>query len=160
MKIKGLQDEDFVNYKKPSMFIGTAICNWKCCIEQNLDISICQNSSLANSVTMDIPAIEIYRRYSSNPIVKSVVIGGLEPFLQFPEVIELIDIFRSNQCFDDFVIYTGYYPSEITNELNRLKEYKNIIVKFGRYIPNNEKHFDDVLGIYLASNNQFAERIC
>ena len=59
------------------------------------------------------------------------------------------------------LLYTqGIILQKITNELNKLKEYKNIIVKFGRYIPNDKKHFDDVLGIYLASNNQFAERIC
>ena len=39
MRLKALIDEDFTNYKKPSMFIGTISCNWKCCKEQNLDVS-------------------------------------------------------------------------------------------------------------------------
>ena len=30
MKIKGITDEDFVNYKYPSMFIATSICSFKC----------------------------------------------------------------------------------------------------------------------------------
>ena len=30
MRIKFLVDEDFVNYKKPSMFIGFPSCTWKC----------------------------------------------------------------------------------------------------------------------------------
>ena len=90
MRIKGLQDEDFVNYKKPSMFIGTSLCDWKCCNEQCLDKNICQNSSLANSKTIDVSADEIYRRYINNPITKAVVIGGLEPILQFTEVLDLI----------------------------------------------------------------------
>ena len=45
MKIKGLVDEDFVNYKQTSMFIILGTCDWKCCIEGGFDISICQNST-------------------------------------------------------------------------------------------------------------------
>ena len=37
--------------------------------------------------------------------------------------------------------------------------YSNIIIKFGRFIPNREPHFDEVLGVNLASNNQYAKRI-
>lgn len=159
MKIKGLQDEDFTNYKKTSMFIGTSVCDWKCCNEQCLDKSICQNSSLANSKVIDISADEIFRRYIKNPITKAVVIGGLEPMLQFYEVLDLICTFRNKGCFDDFVIYTGYYKEEIKEKIDFLSEYKNIIVKFGRYIINQEKHYDEVLGVYLASSNQYAEKI-
>ena len=34
--------------------------------------------------------------------------------------------------------------------------YHNIIIKYGRYIPNDGKHFDRVLGVELVSNNQYA----
>ena len=34
--------------------------------------------------------------------------------------------------------------------------YNNIIIKFGRYIPNQGTHFDKVLGVKLASDNQYA----
>ena len=33
MKTTGLIEEDFVNYKKASMFIGMGTCTWKCCKE-------------------------------------------------------------------------------------------------------------------------------
>ena len=39
--------------------------------------------------------------------------------------------------------------------IEKLKEFPNIVIKFGRYIPNHEKHYDEVLGIYLVSNNPF-----
>lgn len=159
MNIKGLKDEDFVNYKKPSMFISTAICDWKCCIEQNMGISVCQNSELAKSETIDYPVEKIFERYIANPITSAVVIGGLEPFLQFGDVFTLIMHFRSNECNDDFVIYTGYYPYEIDREISQLKYFPNVIVKYGRFIPNSNEHFDEVLGIKLISNNQYAERI-
>jgi len=40
-----------------------------------------------------------------------------------------------------------------------LKEYSNIIIKYGRYIPNQKPHYDEVLGIMLASSNQYAKRL-
>ena len=159
MKITGLKDEDFVNYKKASMFIGTCKCDWKCCKEQGLDVSICQNSELSQSKIFDMSAEDIFRRYISNPITKAIVVGGLEPFLQFGELKELISYFRVLKCMDDIVIYTGYYKEEILDKISELSEYPNIIVKFGRYVPNKEKHMDDVLGVFLASENQYAERI-
>lgn len=159
MKIKQLLDEDFVNYKKPSMFIGTTTCNWKCCIEQGIDISICQNSALINAKTIDVPTDEIFRRYINNYITSAVVIGGLEPIIQFKEVEELIKYFRDNGCSDVFVIYTGYDRSEIENKVQKLKSYGNIVMKFGRFRQGEERHFDEVLGVYLASNNQYGERI-
>jgi len=159
MLVKMIVDEDFNNYMKPSMMIATCKCNWKCCVEQGLDISICQNSSIAQQKDIDIPVNEIFNRYISNPITKAVVIGGLEPILQFNEVLELIKYFREQKCNDNIVIYTGYYPNEIETQIKQLKEFKNIIVKFGRFIPNSEKRYDEILGITLASKNQYAERI-
>ena len=79
--------------------------------------------------------------------------------LQFEEVKALIKKFRDNGCNDEFVIYTGYNKNEISSQIEVLKQFKNIIVKFGRFVPGQEKHFDDVLGVYLASPNQRAERI-
>jgi hypothetical protein len=43
--------------------------------------------------------------------------------------------------------------------LEEFKQFKNIIIKFGRFVPNQEKHYDEVLGIELASPNQYARRI-
>ena len=97
--------------------------------------------------------------YSQNPITEAVVFGGLEPLDQIDEVLEVIEYFRKMGDNSPFVIYTGYYPTEIENELNRLKTYCNIIVKFGRYIPNRPKRYDEVLGIDLVSDNQYAIKI-
>lgn len=158
MKVKTIMDESFQDYKKPSMLIATCECNWKCLTELGLDISICQNSSLVKQKTIQKLNQSIVDRYLDNPITKAIVIGGLEPFLQFEEMINLIHKFR-DYTNDDIVIYTGYYPEEILNEINRLKEYKNIIIKFGRYNPNYHKKFDEVLGVELISSNQFAVKI-
>ena len=159
MKIKDVIAEDFVNYKLPSMFIISSVCSWKCCIEQGLDISICQNQSIAKQKTLDISVEMLYNMFTSNPITEAIVIGGLEPFDQFEDIIEFVAYFREKHCDNPIIIYTGYYYNEVTPEIEQLKNYNNIIIKFGRYIPNRPKRYDDVLGIELVSNNQYAEKI-
>lgn len=156
MIIKQLLDEDFVNYKKPSMFIGFPSCSWKC--DKECGMQVCQNSALASSSIKNIGFKTIVNRYINNPITSSVVCGGLEPFDTWDNLYRLVRYLRSSTQ-DDIVIYTGYYKGEIKEYIDKLKAFPNIIVKFGRYIPNHEKHFDEVLGIYLASDNQYAERI-
>ena len=156
MIIKQLLDEDFINYKKPSMFIGFPSCSWKC--DKECGMQVCQNSALASSPIKDIRFKTIVNRYINNPITSSVVCGGLEPFDTWDDLYSLITYLRVSTQ-DDIVIYTGYYKEEIKEYIDELKVFPNIIVKFGRYIPNHEKHFDEVLGIYLASDNQYAERI-
>lgn len=159
MFVKAIVYDDFVNYKKPSMFIATCFCNWKCCREGGFDISTCQNSHLSKQQPINIPIKTIFERYTSNSTSKAIVIGGLEPFLQYPEVLELIKYFRKNKCNDEFVIYTGYYREEIEDKVRELSLYPNIIIKFGRYKPNNKPKADDVLGVTLASDNQYAVKI-
>lgn len=161
MRLTNLKDEDFVNYKKPSLFIGTCYCDFKCCDEGGFDRSICQNHSLYNSKQHELTSEQLYNRYINNPITSAIVIGGLEPILQVEEVLDLISYFRSKDCKDDFVIYTGYTEEELINNhiLDKFKKYDNIIFKFGRFKPDQEKHFDEVLGVYLISDNQYGKKV-
>ena len=154
--IKGIQDEDFVNYKKASMFIGFSSCSWKC--EKECGKKVCQNGTLATSPNIQVDVDMIVNRYLNNPITSAVCCGGLEPFDTWDELYELITKFRE-VTQDDIVIYTGYYKNEIENYINSLKQFSNIIIKFGRFIPDQVSHFDEVLGVTLASNNQYAEKI-
>ena len=156
MKILNIKPEDFINYKKPSMFIGMGRCDFKCCIESNIPIETCQNYSLNDY--MELEPKTIVGNYISNTISEAIVIGGLEPFNDFMNLLDLIDEFRKN-TEDDIVIYTGYYPGEIVNYLIYLTKYDNIIIKFGRFVPNEEPHIDPVLGVNLISNNQYAAKL-
>ena len=161
MKVKTILFEDFTDYKKVSMLIGTCYCDWKCCIEANLPIEICQNCQLAQSENIEISADEIFRRYSQNTFTQALIFAGLEPLKQKNDVYEVIKYFREHNCFDDIVIYTGYYEYEIQDFIDKLKsEFTNIIVKFGRFIDGQEPHYDDVLGVNLISDNQYAKQIC
>ena len=158
MLIKDIVDENYQDYKKPSMLIATSTCDWKCCRESGCDNSICQNSSIALQKTIDIPDEKIVERYMNNPLTHAVVVGGLEPFLQFDELLSLVGKFRE-VTNDDIVIYTGYYESEVADLIPLLAEFENIIIKFGRFIPNDESRYDEVLGITLSSKNQYAKCI-
>lgn len=158
MRVKTIQDETFQDYKKPAMLISSIGCTWKCLTELDLDISICQNCDLAKMKTVKVSDAQIVKRYIDNNITSAIVIGGLEPMLQIDEVVDLISEFRK-QTQDDIVIYTGYYPKELQLELERLEVFSNIIIKFGRYRPDREKRFDELLGIELVSGNQFALKI-
>lgn len=158
MIVKQLIDEDFVNYKKPSMFIGFPNCSWKC--EKECGERVCQNGTLATSPNIVVDIEGIVRRYLKNPITSAIVIGGLEPFDDYEQLYAFIhtlrEIYKNN---DDIVIYTGYYPYEIQNRIEDLKDYTNIIIKFGRFIPDEETRYDEILGVVLASVNQYAIKI-
>ena len=157
IKIRGLVDEDFVNYKKPAMFIAFPYCTFKC--DTECGYSVCQNSSLIeNTNIINIDEQIIIDRYIKNPITHSIVISGLEPFDSFNELVILIKSFRE-KTLDDIVIYSGYNKEEITSYIEKLKQFKNIVIKFGRFIPNQEKHYDEVLQVTLASPNQYGEKI-
>lgn len=156
MKVKNIIFEDFVNYKKPSMFIATSKCTFKC--DKEAGCQVCQNSDLANSPIIEINNDEIIKRYLDNPITEAVVIGGLEPFDTFEELYQFIKDFR-RKSNDDIIIYTGYYPEEVSGKIRQLSLFLNIVIKFGRFIPNQKSHYDTVLGIELASDNQEAVRM-
>ena len=136
MIIKRLVDEDFVNYKKPSMFIAFPSCTWKC--EKECGKKMCQNKELASSKSIEIDCEKIVQRYINNPITSALVCGGLEPFDSHDDLIELIDYFRKHTD-DDIVIYSGYTEPEIYQCLSPLKQYDNVIIKFGRYIPDQQE---------------------
>lgn len=157
MKIKGVLQEDFVNYKKPAMFISMPNCTFKC--ERESGVQCCQNSALAAGETIEINTEALVSKYLSNPITKAVVFGGLEPMDSFEEVADFIRILRSYGCRDDVVIYTGYNKEEIGGKVFALSAFPSIVIKYGRFIPGSEQRYDEVLGVALASKNQYAERI-
>lgn len=158
MIIKGIIDEDFVNYKKPAMVIEFPYCDFKCDKECGRDV--CQNSPLVNEPNVDISYDDICKRYLNNPITESIVFQGLEPIDSISDVVNLIIWFRIKyNCLDDIVIYTGFNKDEIDWVIDKLKWMNNIIIKYGRYIPNQTPHYDEILGVNLASDNQYAERL-
>lgn len=157
MNVKGIIFEDTVNYKKISLTIMMPICNFKC--DKECGKPVCQNSELAHQSGYEIdPKHIIENYYINNPITEALVFQGLEPFDSWPDLFYFISLFRE-KSLDDIVIYTGYKENEIGTLIEDLTRFDNIIVKFGRYIPDQESHFDEVLGVNLASPNQYAKKI-
>lgn len=156
MLIKGIIDEDFINYKKPCMVIEFPYCSFKC--DKECGKQVCQNGALANSPNIDVERMDLINRYLKNDITQSIVMQGLEPFDSWNDLVSLIFLFR---CYtnDDIVIYTGYNLNELEEQVELLSYFKNIIIKFGRYIPNKQSHYDNILGVNLASDNQYAVKI-
>lgn len=157
MIVKEIKDEDFINYQKPSMIVAFPSCTFKC--EQECGQKLCQNSTLANSPDIEISPTAIVERYLKNSITKAIVFAGLEPMDSWEDLVALVKEFRKHTV-DDIVIYTGYRIDEICAKTYSLGNmFNNIIVKFGRFVPNNAPHFDSILGVNLASPNQYAVRI-
>lgn len=160
MKLKAVIDEDLTNYKVPSMFLFAPTCEGKCCIEAGLPLFVCQNHPWRDSPAMDFSYNELCQRYLKNKLTHAIVIGGLEPFENFLELSSFIMTLRWDyHCYDPVVIYTGYKEDELSQELETLSNLDNIIIKFGRYRPDLHPVFDEVLGVFLASGNQYAKQI-
>ncbi len=152
--LKGIIDEDFVNYRVPSMTLEFPYCSFKC------GKSLCQNYALSGDESIKIDLDTLCVRYMGNFITEAVVCQGLEPLDSFKELLEFIDTLRNKyHCTDDVVIYTGYDKDEINEQIELLSDFENIVVKYGRYLPDQKPHLDEVLGVNLASDNQYAERL-
>lgn len=139
------------NYKKAGLYVPIGItCTWKC--EKCCNVKYRKNDKyiLENSDS-------IINSYKENKLVESLILSGLEPFDNFTQLEVLITEFR-NASDDDIVIYSGYEEKEITECLEVLKGL-NIIVKIGRYYPDKSSKFDNILGITLASENQYGIKI-
>ena len=160
MFVKGIIDEDFVNYKKPAMVIEFPYCDFKC--DKECGKAVCQNSPLTKIHNIKIEEEYIIEKYLKNPITEAVICQGLEPLDTMVMLFLFIKKFREFSD-DDLIIYTGYNKEEERSQdlINFIKrnQYKNIIIKYGRYIPNQTPHYDEVLGVKLASDNQYAERL-
>ena len=120
MRVKFIRDEDFVNFKKACMFIGTISCTFKCCTDAKIPCTVCQNFPWSSNPIINVDDDSICQRYFSNPITEGIVFGGLEPMDQFDEVYNLIHKFRIDyKCNDPVIIYTGYYKDEIIEKINK-----------------------------------------
>ena len=156
--IKGIIAEDFVNYKKPCMVIEMPVCDFKC--DTECGKAVCHNSALAQSENIPVAIKSIIDLYINNPITEAICFQGLEPFDSFDDMLSIIHELKVVNCNDDIVIYTGYNKNEIPIE--QLTELYmaaagQIIIKWGRFIPDMPNHYDNILGVTLASNNQYAE---
>lgn len=160
IELKGIIWEDFINYKKPCMTLMFPKCSFKC--DKENGVQLCQNWGLAAAPSQTVQVESLIKRYMENPITEAIVLQGLEPLDSLIDVYTVAACFNARGCRDDFIIYTGYNKSEIPSKAIQDLAYLipgHLIIKWGRYIPNQEPHLDPILGVKLASNNQYGELI-
>ena len=156
MIIKDFIDTDFIQYKEPCCFVIMPKCSFKCEKESGVK-GICQNSDITKMEDIDVDDDSLINRIIKNDISTCVVFGGLEPF-DSTDLCQFLKKLR-NKSNILIIIYTGYTEEEVLEKYNWIYNFSNIIIKFGRYIPNQKPHFDAVLGVELASLNQYAKKI-
>jgi len=160
MKIIQLIEEDFVNYKRPAFYVGFPTCSFKC--DTDCGRRVCQNRPLITAKKIEVEFDRLIEKYLGNSITKAIVCGGLEPLDSMQDLKDMILAFRK-KTDDDIVVYTGYYEYEplALEFISFVKEYNvsNILAKFGRYVPDQKNHFDDIIGVWLASDKQHGVKI-
>lgn len=160
MVLRGMMLEDMVNYKKISTYLIFPFCTFKC--DKDNGCKVCQNRHLADDPKLIvIPTIEVCKQFVANPLAKAIVCAGLEPLDSIDDIIELIETLRYTlKDNSDIVIYTGYTEEEVLADEKKklITTYPNIVVKYGRFIMNDKSHYDEALGVKLASSNQYAKR--
>lgn len=158
MKLKTIVEESFEYYREPVMLLAFPTCTFKCCREAGLPITTCQNEPWCRQPDYEYTNEEIIERYLTNSFVHGLCCGGFEPLDSFNELFSFLKDFR--KVTDDVcIVYTGYNPEEKEEEVKQLAQFKNVIIKYGRFCPGDKPHEDPVLGVTLASDNQYAIKI-
>lgn len=150
---------DFLNYKEPTFMIYSGItCTFKC--DKENGTQVCQNWGIRKNKVITASIRSIIDRYFDQTIAKAISFQGLEPLDNLKQLLWFISEFRI-ESNDPIIIWTGYTEEECIDLLELIKKmhWKNIIIKFGRFIPDRPDYFDETLGVYLASNNQFAKEV-
>lgn len=144
------------DFKQIGMLIVFPNCSFKC--DKDCGRPVCQNSHLANEPVIEVPIAKIIKRYLDNNLSTALICGGLEPLDSIHDLYALIKEFRQVSN-DPVVIYTGYTEDEANNILgwDDIKWLGNLYVKYGRFIPDQESCFDEILGVNLASSNQYGK---
>lgn len=160
IKLKGIIWEDLINYKK----IGTTLmfpkCSFKCDTENG--VQLCQNRGLAAAPSQWHDIDDIMDRYMHTDLSEAIILQGLEPLDSLLDVYIVAAALKEWEIKTPLIIYTGYKKSEISPTILRTLSSQipgDFIMKWGRYIPNQSPHYDPVLGVMLASDNQYGEYI-
>ena len=160
IELKGIIWEDFVNYKKPCMTLMFPRCDFKC--DRENGVVLCQNRGLAAAPSQTYAIDSIMESYINNDITEAIVLQGLEPLDSPTDIYTVAAAIKEYNITDDIVIYTGYNSEDMGARVLDLIAYDipgHLIVKFGRFRPNQPPHYDPVLGVNLASDNQYAKVI-
>lgn len=148
---------DLVNYKDPTFTVAMGItCTFKC--DRENGTQLCQNYPLTKELVIHYSISKTIGRYKRQSFAKSLTLQGLEPLDNMTQLIWLLIKFRE-ETNDKIIIWTGYTEEECSSFIALLNELDihNVIIKFGRFRPNQESHMDELLGVKLVNPEQYAK---
>ena len=140
INIKDIIDEDFVNYKKPSMFIATSTCTFKC---EKEDCNVhCQNSKIVKQKTIKENSFLCIEdaRIKKYKIVKSIELNKNDLVFTLSDDVKEISGVGESKYITVFVcdviklktieqkklllfLYIKGYLQEIKTSVNNFKEF-------------------------------------
>lgn len=141
--------ETITDYRKSTLYLCGYICTLGC--------KDCFHNELKKNHPTTLSIEKLFTDYISTTSCDAILFSGLNWLEQIEELFVLIHYIRSNHINKDIVIYTGYDKHEISDKIAMLSKFDNIIIKYGRFDATLPPRYDDVLGITLASSNQWAE---
>lgn len=158
ISVFGIQTADCINNKEITFNIASGVsCSFKCCPEHP---EICQNNPLCSQPIVPANIKALVNKYREQELATCITFQGLEPLDTLSELMWFIWYLR-HYTDDPVFIWTGYTEEEIQSliELIHRMNFCNIYIKVGRFVPNQPSHIDPILGVALASPNQYCKKI-
>lgn len=158
LSVLNIEPFDCVNNRLITFNVAAGItCDFKCCPHNH---QLCHNEPLRSTPVIVVQISEIVKQYLSQQLSTSLTLQGLEPLDNMDGVLWLLWYFR-RKSKDPIFIWTGYEEEEVATLIGlvRFLQWKSIFLKMGRYRWGEKPHYDENLGVFLASPNQYCKKI-
>lgn len=146
VRIAGIVNESIVDGPGIRMAIFVQGCPHKC--------EGCHNPQTHDFDSgSDVLIDEIIEKMGKNPILKGITLSGGEPFCKAPELYMIAKAAHEKKL--DVITYTGYSIEEILNEVEKNRDFKNLLLETdtlidGRFIKEEK----DLTLRFRGSKNQ------
>jgi len=134
-------------------FVGALVCALDC----NIGCKGCFNQSLKEAPIFYKKADEIMDEIMSNPFNEGVILAGLEWSLQPTELLALVKSATVRNM--PVIVYTGHDINTFLRRVPLIKQFTEVLVKYGAYDESKLSLTHEAYGIKLASTNQHIDSI-
>ncbi|MCH4890037.1 radical SAM protein [Acidaminobacter sp. JC074] len=129
-------------------FVGALVCALDC----NIGCKGCFNQSLKEAPIFYKKADEVLDEIMSNPFNEGVILAGLEWSLQPSELMAMIKSCASKNI--PVIVYTGHKIETFLRRVPKIKNYPEVLIKYGAYDESKLSLTHEAYGVRLASTNQ------
>jgi pyruvate-formate lyase-activating enzyme len=134
-------------------FVGALICAVSC----SIGCKDCFNESVKQEPNRCSYIPNILDEIQANPFNEGVILAGLEWSSQPKELIALVK--EATKRHLPIIIYTGYTSDQFIRRVPRIKEFPNVLIKYGSFNQNLRSFEHKEYGVNLASTNQHIQKI-